>query len=94
MRHNNGEKETTKADAGYAERSSRREDREDHPKDQLYPWGKPLKILIVWHLKPRFGISAKTGPQLKARLDEKQCDASQIMKPQGEEEPLLHVSVL
>ena len=32
--------------------------------------GKPLKILIVWHLKPRYGISAKTGPQLKARLDE------------------------
>ena len=94
VRHNNGEKETTKADAGYAERSSRREDREDHPKDQLYPWGKPLKILIVWHLKPRYGISAKTGSQLKARLDEKQCDASQIMKPQGEEEPLLHVSFL
>ena len=56
--------------------------------------GKPLKILIVWHLKPRYGISAKTGSQLKARLDEKQCDASQIMKPQGEEEPLLHGSVL
>ena len=56
--------------------------------------GKPLKILMVWHLKPRYGISAKTGPQLKARLDEMQCDASQIMKPQGEEEPLLHVSVL
>ena len=30
--------------------------------------GKPLKILIVWHLKPRYVISAKTGPQLKARL--------------------------
>jgi hypothetical protein len=38
--------------------------------------GKPLKILIVWHLKPRYGISAKTGPQLKARLDEIKCDAS------------------
>jgi len=23
--------------------------------------GKPLKILIVWHLKPRYGISAKMG---------------------------------
>ena len=37
--------------------------------------GKPLKVLIAWHLKPRYGISAKTGPQLKARLDEMKCDA-------------------
>jgi len=36
--------------------------------------GKPLKVLIVWHLKPRYVISAKTGPQLKARLDEMKCD--------------------
>ena len=56
--------------------------------------GKPLKVLIVWHLKQRYGISAKTGPQLKARLDEMKCDASQVTKPQGEEEQLLHVSVL
>ena len=45
--------------------------------------GKPLKILIVWHLKPRYGISAKTGSQLKARLDEMKCDASQVIKMQG-----------
>ena len=56
--------------------------------------GKPLKVLIVWHLKPRYGISAKTGPQLKAWLDEMKCDASQVMEPHGDEEPLLHVSVL
>ena len=56
--------------------------------------GKPLKVLIVWHLKPRYGISAKTGPQLKAWLDEMKSDASQVMEPQGDEEPLLHVSVL
>ena len=37
--------------------------------------GKPLKVLIVWHLKPRYVVSAKTGPQLKARLDEMKCDA-------------------
>jgi hypothetical protein len=48
----------------------------------------------VWHLKPRYGISAKTGPQLKAWLDEMKYDASQVMEPQGDEEPLLHVSVL
>ena len=56
--------------------------------------GKPLKVLIAWHLKPRYGISAKTGPQLKARLDEMKCDASWVMKPQGDEELLLYVSVL
>ena len=56
--------------------------------------GKPLKVLIVWYLKPRYGISAKTRPQLMARLDETKCDAPQVMKPQGEEEPQLHVSVL
>ena len=48
----------------------------------------------MWHLKSRYVISAKTGPQLKARLDEMKCDASQVMEPQGDEEPLLHVSVL
>ena len=48
----------------------------------------------MWHLKPRYVISAKTGPQLKARLDEMKCDAPWVMKPQGDEELLLHVTVL
>ena len=56
--------------------------------------GKPLKVLVLWLLKPRYGISVEKGPQLKARLDEIKCDAPQVMKLQGEEEPLLHVCVL
>ena len=60
----------------------------------MYPWGKAAQDPHCVAPEAALWYSAKTGLQLKARLDEMKCDASNVMKPQGEIELLLHVSVL